>query len=86
MIFQKIYEKHVTFGGGGGVPRRTTICHEGGGGWAKSGLKKATWFVYGPLEDLLVKVLFSKKVNGEYTAKRSQPLRRVCFLSTVVFP
>jgi len=33
VIFQKIYENHVTFGGEGG---------------SKSGLKQATWFVYGP--------------------------------------
>jgi len=38
VIFQKIYEKHVTFGGRG-APRGTTICHEGGGG-SKSGLKR----------------------------------------------
>ena len=41
------------------------------------------WFMV--WEDLRVKILFSK-VSGEYTAKGSQPLRRVCFLSAVVFP
>jgi len=39
--------------GAGGVPQRTTTCHEGGGG-SKSGLKKATWFVYGPLHGTIL--------------------------------
>jgi len=38
------------------------------------------------LKDLRVKILFSEEVSEEYTAKGSQPRRRVCFLSIGVFP
>ena len=47
VIFQKIYEKHVTFGGEGGSLEEPRYVTKGGGG-SESGLKKATWFVYGP--------------------------------------
>ena len=46
-MFQKIYEKHVTFGGEGGSLEEPGYVKRRGG--SKSGLKKATWFVYGPL-------------------------------------
>ena len=54
--------------GGGRVPRRTTICHEGGG--SKSGLKKATWFVYGPLGGIRLGV--SRKEQQRSEPKASQ--------------
>jgi len=44
-MFQKIYEKHVTFWGEGGSLEEPRYVTRGG---SKSGLKKATWFVYGP--------------------------------------